>query len=116
MFGAQTATQSQRKYQDSMKGNPNSGVKCKAQKSLKVQIEEDKVIEAHVTHWQELENQIRVQHWQEKMAPIHNVREGSKSEEDQDHNFHHGAKQDQDSQIHASEQSAAVSGLAGVSR
>ena len=29
MFGAQTAKQSQRKYQDSMKGNPNSGVNAR---------------------------------------------------------------------------------------
>ena len=54
MFGAQTAKQSQRKYQDSMKDNPNSGVKRKTQKSVRFQIEEDKVIEAYVTHWQEL--------------------------------------------------------------
>ena len=66
MFGAQTATQSQRKYQDSKKGNPNSGVKHKTQKSVKFQIEEDKVIEAYVTHWQELENHIKVQQRQEQ--------------------------------------------------
>ncbi len=29
MFGAQTAKQSQHKYQDSMKGNPNSGVNAR---------------------------------------------------------------------------------------
>ncbi len=51
MFGAQTAKQSQRKHQDSMKGNPNSEVKHKTQKSVRLKIEEDKVIEAHVTHW-----------------------------------------------------------------
>ena len=65
MFGAQTAKQSQRKHQDSMKGNPNSEVKHKTQKSVRFKIEEDKVIEAHVTHWQELESQDRVQQWQE---------------------------------------------------
>jgi hypothetical protein len=75
MFGAQTAKQSQRKYQDSMnamKDNPNSGVKRKTQKSVRFQIEEDKVIEgyfeAHVTHWQELETQGRVQQRQEQMS------------------------------------------------
>ena len=59
MFGAQTAKQSQRKYQDSMKGNPKSGDTRKTQKSVRFQIEEDKVIEAYVTHWQELENHIK---------------------------------------------------------
>ena len=66
MFGAQTAKQSQRKHQDSMKGNPNSEVKHKTQKSVRFQIEEDKVIEAYVTHWQELQNQARVQQRQEQ--------------------------------------------------
>jgi len=65
MLGAQTAKQSQRKHQDSMKGNPNSEVKRKTQKSVRFKIEDDKVIEAHVTHWQELESQDRVQQWQE---------------------------------------------------
>ena len=65
MFGEQTAKQSQRKHHDSMKGNPNSEVKHKTQKSVRFKIEEDKVIEAHVTHWQELESQDRVQQWQE---------------------------------------------------
>ncbi len=71
MFGAQTAKQSQRKHQDSMKGNPNSGSKRKTQKSVRFKIDEDKVIEAHVTvvtHWQELESQDRVQQWQELKA------------------------------------------------
>ena len=67
MFGAQTAKQSQRKYQDSMKGNPKStGDTRKMQKSVRFQIEEDKVIEAYVTHWQELENRNRVQQRQEQ--------------------------------------------------
>ncbi len=34
------------------------------QKSVSYQIEEGKVIEAHGTHWQELEIQVRVQQWQ----------------------------------------------------
>ena len=91
MFGAQTATQSQHKYQNNMKDNPNSGVKHKTKKSVNIQIEEDKVIEAHVTHWQELYSHIKVQHWQEQTQPIHIVFESSKSEEDRDHNFRHGA-------------------------
>ncbi len=61
-----------------MKGNPKTGVKHKTQKSVKFQIEEDKVLEAYVTHWQELETHDRVQQWQEQ--------------EKQDHNFRHGAK------------------------
>jgi hypothetical protein len=85
MFSAQTATQSQRKYQDSMKGNPNSRVKLKTHKSFKFQIEEDKAIEAHVTHWQGPENQ--VQHWQERTAQIHPVCEGSESEKEDDFQF-----------------------------
>ena len=91
MFGAQTATQSQHMHQDNMNDNPNSGVKHKTQKSVKIQIEEDKVIKAHVTHWQELYNHIKVQHRQEQMTLIHIICESSKSAEDQDHNFRHGA-------------------------
>jgi hypothetical protein len=49
-----------------MKDNPNSEVKRKKKKSVKFQIEEDKVIEAHVTHSQELESYGRVQQWQEQ--------------------------------------------------
>ncbi len=47
MFGAQTAKQFQsndQKYQDDMKGNPNSGVRRKKQKAVKFQLEEDKVL------------------------------------------------------------------------
>ncbi len=50
MFGAQTAKQSQRKYQNSMKDNPDSGVKRKTQKSASFQIEEDKIIEGYLTY------------------------------------------------------------------
>ncbi len=59
MFGAQAARQFQsnyQKYQDDMKSNPTTGVKRKTQKSVKFQIEEDQVLEAYVTHWQELES------------------------------------------------------------
>ncbi len=55
IIGAQTAKQSQCKHQDSMEGNPISGVKCKTQKSVRFKIEEVKLIEAHATNWQELE-------------------------------------------------------------
>ncbi len=55
MFGAQTAKQFQindqnfQKYQDDMKGNLTTVVRRKMQKSVKFQIEEDKVLEAYVT-------------------------------------------------------------------
>jgi hypothetical protein len=58
----QTAKQFQsngQTYPDDMKDNPNSEVKCKTKTSVKFEIEEDKFIEAHVKHWQELENQGR---------------------------------------------------------
>ena len=85
MFGAQTAKQFQingQRYQDDMKDNPESGVNRKTQKSVKFQIEEDKVIEAYVTHWQELEKQDQVQQWQEQAETIGG----------EDHNFRHGAR------------------------
>ncbi len=69
MVGAQTVKQFQsngQKYQDDMKDNPNSEVKRKKKKSVLFQIEEEKVIEAHVTHWQTLESHGRVQQWQEQ--------------------------------------------------
>ncbi len=46
MFGAQTTKQFQgdvQKYQDDMKDNPTTGFKRKMQKSVKSQIEDDKV-------------------------------------------------------------------------
>jgi hypothetical protein len=49
-----------------MKDNPNLEVKRKTKKSVTFEIEEDKVIEAHVTHWQELESHGRVQQRQEQ--------------------------------------------------
>ncbi len=102
MFGAQTAKQFQsngQKYQDDMKGNPKTGVKDKTQKSVKFQIEEDKVLEAYVTHWQELETHNRVQQWQEQ--------------EQQDHNFRHGAENSSHDYAMASTRPT-VSRLAGV--
>ena len=89
MFGAQTAKQSQRKYQDSMKGNPKSGDTRKTQKSVRFQIEEDKVIEAYVTHWQELETQGRVQQRQEQEIQVCNVPKYAKFIGGEDHNFRH---------------------------
>ncbi len=68
MFGAHTSKHSRRNYQDSMKDNPNSGVQRKTQKTVRFQIEEDKVIEAHVTHWQELAQQASVPEVQRPLA------------------------------------------------
>ena len=102
MFGAQTAKQFQsndQKYQDDMKGNPKTGVKHKTQKSVKFQIEEDKVLEAYVAHWQELKTHSRVQQWQEQ--------------EQQDHNFRHGAENSSHDYVTASTRPT-VSRLAGV--
>ena len=102
MFGAQTAKQCQsndQKYQDDMKGNPKTVVKHKTQKLVKFQIEEDKVLEAYVTHWQELETHARVQQWQEQ--------------EQQDHNFRHGAENSIHDNAMASTRPT-VSRLAGV--
>jgi hypothetical protein len=64
MVEAQTAKQFQsngQMYQDDMKDNHNSEVKCKTKTSVKLEIEEDKFIEAHGKPWQEIENQGRVQ-------------------------------------------------------
>jgi hypothetical protein len=54
------------------------------QKSIKFQIEEDKIIEADVTHWLELEEQAQVQQGQEQDTQNHNLPDQSESvEEDQ---------------------------------
>ncbi len=60
MFGAQTTKQSQRKHQDSMKGNPKSGVKRKTQKLVRFKIEKHMGIGAHVTHWQVISRSSKV--------------------------------------------------------
>jgi hypothetical protein len=76
-FGAQTANQYQddsRKYQDNMKGNPKTGDKYKTQSSIRYHIEEDKILEAYVTHWQELETKDQVQQGQEHEQQDHNFR------------------------------------------
>jgi hypothetical protein len=101
MFGAQTAKQFQsngQKYQDDMKDNPKSDakIKSKKQESVRFQIEEDKVIEAYVTHWQEQENHIRVQQRQEREMQDYNVPEHDKFIGGEDHNFRHGAEKRQD--------------------
>ena len=85
MFGAQTANQFQnngQQYQDDMKDNPKSeaNIKRKTQKSIKFQIEEEKVIEAYVTHWQEQEMQ------------DYKKQEYAKFIGGEDHNFRHGAE------------------------
>ena len=95
IFGAQTAKQFQsngQKYQDDMKDNPisESKIKNKTQKSVNSQIEEDKVIEAYVTHWQEQENHIRVQQRQEREIQDNNLPEHNKFIGGEDHNFRHG--------------------------
>ena len=94
MFGAQTAKQFQKndQHQDDMKDNPISRGKSKTQKSVKFQIEEDKVIEAYVTHRQELEKQDRVQQGQELEQQDHNLSKNAIFIRE-DHNFRHGAVQ-----------------------
>jgi major membrane immunogen (membrane-anchored lipoprotein) len=102
MVGAQTAKQFQsndQKNQDYMKGNPQTGVERKTQKSVKFQIGEDKFFDAYVTHWQELETHNRVQQWQEQ--------------EQQDQNFRHGAENSSHDYARASTRPT-VSRLAGV--
>ena len=44
-----------------MKDSPESGTKCKQQKLVRFQIEDENGIETCVTLWQELENCIRVE-------------------------------------------------------
>ena len=51
----------------------------------------DKVIEAHVTHWQEQKNQDQVQQRQEIKEPDRNVFEHAEVFGGEEHNFHHGA-------------------------
>ena len=88
MFGAQTANQFQdngQQYQDDKKDNLlvrklEANIKRKTQKSIKFQIEEEKVIEAYVTHWQEQE----MQDYKEQ--------EYAKFIGGEDHNFRHGAE------------------------
>ena len=77
-----------------LKDNPKSvaKIKSKKQKSVNFQIEEDKVIEAYVTHWQEQENHIRVQQRQEREMQDYNVPEHDKFIGGEDHNFRHGAE------------------------
>ena len=83
MFAAANQFQDKgQKYQDDMKDNPNSeaNIKRKTQNSIKFQIEEEKVIEAYVTHWQEQE----MQNCKEQ--------EYAKLIGGGDHNFRHGAE------------------------
>ena len=118
MFGAQTVKQYQsngQKYQDDMKDNPKSdaNIKSKKQKPFRFQIEEDKVIEAYVTHWQEQENHIRVQQRQEREIQDYNVPEHDKFIGGEDHNFRHGAEKRPDNYAMLSTRPTA-SRLAGV--
>jgi hypothetical protein len=118
MFGAQTAKQYQsngQKYQDDMNDNPKSDakIKSKTQESVRLQIEEDKVIEAYVTHWQEQENYIRVQQRQEREMQDYNVPEHDKFIGGEDHNFRHGVEKRKDNYAMISTRPSA-SRLAGV--
>ena len=94
MFSVQTAKQFRnngQKYQDDMKDNPKSGGKRKTRKSVKFQIEEDKVIEAYVTHWQELEEKDQVQQGQEQDMQDRNLQDQAESVGAEDPNYRHGA-------------------------
>jgi PAX-interacting protein 1 len=115
MFGAQTAKQFQKndQHQDDMKDNPISRGKRKTQKSVKFQIEEDKVIEAYVTHWQELEKQDRVQQGQEVEQQDHNLSKYAIFIRE-DHNFRHGAVHQISSNTMPTISRHKVSWLAGV--
>ena len=62
------------------------------QKSAKFQREEDTVLEAYVTHWQELETQDRVKPRQELEVQDYTVSACQQAAEEGDHNFRHGAK------------------------
>ncbi len=42
-------------------------------------MEEDMVLEAYVTHWQELETHDRVQQWQEQEQQVHSIRHGAEN-------------------------------------
>ena len=115
MFGAQTAKQFQKndQHQDDMKDNPISRGKRKTQKSVKFQIEEDKVIEAYVTHWQELEKQDRVQQGQELEQQDHSLSKYAIFIRE-DHNFRHGAVQQISPNTMPTISRHTVSWLAGV--
>ncbi len=102
------------KYQDDTKDSPISGVKRKAQKSVKFQIKEDKVIEVYFTHWQELENHIRVQQWQEQGKQDRCESEHAKFIGGEDHNFRHGAENQSHNNYVISGTRPTVSSLAGA--
>ncbi len=54
--------------------------------------EEDEIVEAYVTHWQELETQDRVKPRQELEMQDCTVSGCQETAEEGDHNFRHGAK------------------------
>ena len=95
------------------KDTPLSSGKRKTQKSVKFQIEEDKVIEAYVTHWQELEKQDRVQQGQELEQQDHNLSKYAIFIR-VDHNFRHGAVQEISPNTMPTISRHTVSWLAGV--
>ena len=96
-----------------MKDNPKSESKRKSQKSVNSQIEEDKVIEAYVTHWQELEKQDRVQQGQEIEKQDHNLSKYTVFIRE-DHNFRHGAEIQMNPNTIPTSGRHSVSRLAGV--
>ena len=51
----------------------------------------NQIIEAYVTHWQEPEHD-RGQHQQGKEARAYSASESDENEEEQDHNYRHGAE------------------------
>jgi hypothetical protein len=113
MFGAKQFKNDQ--HQDDMKDNLISRGKRKTQKSesVKFQIEEDKVIEAYVTHWQELEKQDRVQQGQEFEQQDHNLYKYAMFI-GEDHIFRHGAVQQINPNTMPTISRHTVSWLAGV--
>jgi hypothetical protein len=102
MFGAQSAKRYQRdgqKYQDDIKDNSKSeaNIMRKTQKSVKFQIEEDKVIEASGsvtrTFWQQQKNLlIRVRQSQEQKLQDCNVPEYANFIGGVDNNFQYAAE------------------------
>ena len=113
MFGAQTAKQFQNNCQYQVKDNPKSESKRKKQKSVEFQIEEDQIIEAHVTHWQELEKQDRVQQGQEFDKQNRNLSKYAVFI-GEDHNFRHGAEIQMNPNTIPTNGRHTVSRLAGV--
>ncbi len=78
------------------------------------QIEGDKVIEAHVTHWQEFEKQDRVQQGQEISEQNSNLSKYADFIRVEDHNFRHEAEKQMSHNTMPTSSRHTVSRLAGV--